>query len=405
MSQGLGGVEGRASAIKSMLAKLHEGASVEQVKQEFEEKLGSATASEISEAEQRLISEGMPVAEVQKLCDVHSAVFKGSIEDIHAEEALEGDTPGHPAHTLKAENRALESFISDQLRPKMAAVSAGSAPVSELVELVETLWQLDRHYERKEQLFFPYMEQHGITAPPQVMWGVDDEIRALIKDARALVAKGDSAAVAKLEETLVRVEEMIFKEDNILLPMVFDAFTDEEWMSIAEGSDELGYLLIDTPPAWKHEGTSEPAASVNVSAGEEDGLITLPTGKVSVKELTLFLNALPIDITFVGADDKVRYFSESPERIFARTKAIIGREVTNCHPPDSVHVVESIVNDFKSGKKSSEEFWIPLGEMYVYIRYFAVRDADGTYMGTLEVSQNIKPIQAITGSKRILDAE
>lgn len=402
MSQGLGDTAGRAQIIKGLLQKLHEGASLEEVKQEFEAGLGDATATEISEAEQTLLAEGMPVEEVQKLCDVHAAVFKGSIEEIHADDTAAADTPGHPAHTLKLENRALEALIADGLLPKMEAISEGSAYASDLLGDIESLWQIDRHYERKEQLFFPYMERHGITAPPKVMWGVDDEIRAGIREARALAKANDSAAVAKLEEVLPRIQDMIFKEDEILLPMVFDAFTEAEWTAIAAESGELGYTLIDAPVAWSAGGTAAHEDGV-AAADFAGGTITLPTGKLTVQELTHLLNALPIDITFVGKDDTVRYFSESAERIFARTRAIIGREVSDCHPPNSVHVVEQIVSDFKSGKKSQEDFWIHMGDLYVLIRYYAVRDENGEYLGTMEVTQDIAPIQAIEGQKRLMD--
>ncbi|MNM94909.1 hypothetical protein D3C81_1073290 [compost metagenome] len=114
------------------------------------------------------------------------------------------------------------------------------------------------------------------------------------------------------------------------------------------------------------------------------------------------MNHLPVDLTFIDENDVVRYFSHGKERIFARTKAVIGRTVQNCHPPQSVHVVNELLADFKSGKKDAEDFWIPIKDMFVYIRYFAVRSEDGRYLGTLEFTQNIAPIRALEGQKRIL---
>jgi hypothetical protein len=387
----------RQGVIKDLLRKLHEGQTVDEVKQQFADAFSGVSASEISAAEQALISDGMPVSEVQRLCDVHSAVFKGSIEEIHAPVDASQE-PGHPAHTLRLENRALDALIDGRVRPVLKAYEAGTLTAAQLSEAVNALLPLDRHYLRKENLFFPYLEQHGITAPPKVMWGVDDEIRAMLKDTASLATAGDPAVIGRLTETLSRIEEMIFKEDNILLPMLLDTLTPEEWKKIADESDELGYTLIQTPVRWQpavQEETAQPAKA--------DGqAITLPTGFLAINELTALLNTLPVDITFVGKDDTVRYFSQGAERVFPRTKAIIRRKVANCHPPASVHIVEGIIADLKAGKKTHEDFWINMGGKLIYIRYYAVRDENGAYLGVLEVTQDIAPIQKITGEKRLV---
>ncbi|NLG25208.1 MAG: DUF438 domain-containing protein, partial [Clostridiales bacterium] len=176
MSREINNREYRKNVIKEMLRKLHEGHTVDDVKRQFDEAFSGVSAAEISEAEQMLIAEGLPVHEVQRLCDVHAAVFKGSIEEIHAP-ADASQIPGHPAHTLKAENRAIEKLIVERVRPALRGFLDGKLPVARLAEAIEALRQIDVHYLRKENLFFPYMEQYGITAPPKVMWGVDDEIR------------------------------------------------------------------------------------------------------------------------------------------------------------------------------------------------------------------------------------
>ncbi len=398
MSKEINNSEYRKGVIKSLLTKLHNGASVEDVKREFEAAFSGVAASEISDAEQALIAEGLPVSEVQRLCDVHAAVFKGTIQKIHAP-ADATKLPGHPVHTLRAENEALQRLIAERLRPEIRKVLDGERTADTLVAGVDALWQINRHYLRKENLIFPYMEQHGITAPPKVMWGVDDEIRALIKQAAALASANDPGAAEKLEEALTRVEEMIFKEENILLPMLLETFTPEEWKSIAGESDGMGYCLIETPPAFRPGAAG--AAQQTAKGGADT--ISMPTGALSVKELTHLLDTLPLDITFVGKDDTVRYFTQGAERVFPRTTAVIGRRVANCHPPASVHIVEGLINDFKSGKKSHEDFWIHLGGKFVLIRYFAVRDEQGEYLGVLEVTQDIAPIQQITGEKRLVE--
>ena len=198
-----------------------------------------------------------------------------------------------------------------------------------------------------------------------------------------------------------KAAEMIFKEENIMLPMLLEVLTTEEWKHIADQSSEIGYCLIPEPTVWNPKEVKAPVPAVAVQAGD----VTLPTGFMSVQEVTALLDTLPVDITFVGKDDTVRYFSQGAERVFPRTKAIIGRKVADCHPPSSVHIVEGIVADFKSGKKDHEDFWIHMGDKYVYIRYYAVRDASGEYLGVLEVTQDIAPVQQISGEKRLVSKE
>ncbi len=399
MSQEINNREKRKQAIKDTLRLLHEGKSVEEVQGIFRNAFDGVEASEISAAEQALINEGLPVAEVQRLCDVHSAVFKGSIEEIHAPSDV-SKIPGHPTHTLKAENAAITAHMNERIRPLLANVLAGKLASQALLPEIGSLLAINLHYSRKENLLFPYLEQHGITAPPKVMWGVDDEIRTLLKDSAKLAAQGSAETGAKLTEALTRVEEMIFKEENILIPMLIDTLSAEEWSSVAAESGEIGYCMIAPPPVWRAKAA--PATEAPAPIAPVNGSVQLPTGFLSVPELSRLLDTLPIDITFVGADDTVRYFSQGSERVFPRTKAIIGRNVKNCHPPASVHIVEGIIADFKSGKKDHEDFWIKLGDKFVYIRYFTVRDEAGSYLGVLEVTQDIAPIQAIEGEKRLV---
>ena len=397
MSQEINNRELRKQAIKDMLRQLHEGKTVEEVQAQFRAAFDGVAASEISAAEQALISEGLAVSEVQRLCDVHSSVFKGSIEEIHAPTDA-SKIPGHPANTLRLENIAIQKQIDERIRPLLSRVSTGSLAPQALLPEIGALLAIDLHYSRKENLLFPYLEQHGITAPPKVMWGVDDEIRALLKESAKRAASGSVSTAEKLTEALTRTEEMIFKEENILIPMLLETLTPEEWSSVARESGEIGYCLIDPPPVWQAKAVpTEAPAAAPVS-----GSINLPTGFFSLTELNRVLDTLPLDITFVGKDDTVRYFSQGSERVFPRTKAIIGRKVANCHPPASVHIVEGIIDDFKAGKKDHEDFWIRMGEKFVYIRYFAVRDETGDYLGVLEVTQDIAPIQAITGEKRLV---
>lgn len=404
--------EYRQQVIVELLEQLHQGKSPEEVKARFAEVFASVSAAEISEAEQALIAGGLPVEEVLKLCDIHAAVFKGSIDEIHAEALGPTETPGHPAHTLMQENRLLEHLmdgaIADHLAGLTAAGAAGDAGAAtdaadELAADLAELRSVDIHYSRKENVFFPFLEKHGIDAPPKVMWAKDDDIRSLIKTALAKAEDFDGSAeslAGAVTFACDQVREMIFKEEHILLPMMLEHFTEHEWEIAAAESSSIGYALIATPPAWP---AAAPAAADTAALAEVAGTVTLPSGRFTVDQLTAVLNALPVDITFVDANDQVAFFSENEHRIFARTRAIVGREVINCHPPQSMHVVQSILDDFRAGTKSSEEFWIQMRGMFIYIRYFAVRGSDGEYLGTLEVSQEISGIKELTGEKRLME--
>ncbi|MDD3092579.1 MAG: DUF438 domain-containing protein [Clostridia bacterium] len=397
MSEYINNKEHRKKALKSIIAQLHEGKSIDEVKGLFEKEFENVSANEISAAEQALISEGVEVGEIQKLCDVHAAVFKGSIEDIH-KETDQTKLPGHPIYILKKENRIIETWIEKEIRPFL---NASGNSYKQLIEGMNRLSKIDIHYSKKENLFFPYMEKYGITAPPKVMWGVDDEIRGMIKNSISnLVMAGIVTDETKLliESAIEKTLEMIYKEENIMLPMLIDALTQEDWKVIANESKEIGYLyenVSEWNPVVEKEESAEALKSIS-------GSIMLPSGVFKVEELTHMLNALPFDITFVDKDDKVKFFSQGKDRVFARTKAIIGRDVSNCHPPASVHVVQKIVEDFKSGKKDHEDFWIKMGDRYVYIRYFAVRGDNNEYLGVVEVTQNIAPIQELQGEKRLM---
>lgn len=392
----------RKQTIKNIIKQLHEGKTVEEVKQQFEEAFEDVSASEITTAEAALIAEGVSASEIQRLCDVHASVFKGTIEEIHQHPSNAILIPGHPLNTLMRENLAISRIMNQEIKPYLKNLD-GEESYKYLLEGVNHLSQIELHYQKKENLFFPYMEKYGIVAPPQVMWGVDDEIRADIKEIKTLLeqdSKVDSVITQKIEDVMTRVEEMIFKEENIMAPMLLDHLTQEEWKKIADESHEIGFL-IKKVSEWNPVIPTKDAV-VKEEENVQEGLIKLPSGIFTTEQLTCMLNTLPFDITFVDKDDFVKYFSEGKERTFIRTRSIIGRNVSNCHPPASVHIVEKIVNDFKTGRKDQEDFWIKLGDKFVLIRYYAVRNDKGEYLGVLEVTQDIKEIQQIVGEKRLV---
>ncbi|HCX65197.1 MAG TPA: PAS domain S-box protein, partial [Eubacteriaceae bacterium] len=365
---------------------------------------------EITEIETQLVKEGLPVEEIQNLCDVHASVFKGTVEEIHQIRRDE-DTPGHPIHTFRVENKNLEEMLEKRVKPHIESFERedNAQIVHELKEDFKYLWELDKHYGRKENLVFPYMEKYDITAPPQVMWAVDDENRNHIKEVRNLLKHYEydhpkEDILEKAKAAVSGIEEMIFKEENILFPMVLDTFNDREWKEILDAGGEYGYFFFEPVNEWKPKLKAEGDAE-GAQEGEQADTVHFDAGFMTPEEVNAMLNTLPIDMTFVDKNGKVKYFSQGKERIFARPKTIIGREVKNCHPPSSVHIVEQIVEELKSGKKDHEDFWIQLGDKFAHIRYFAVRNDQGEFLGVVEVSQDIKPIQEITGEKRLVEEE
>jgi DUF438 domain-containing protein len=392
--------------LKHMILELHRGQAPEAVKAQLARLLGEVPYDDVVTVEQQLIEEGLPFQEVLRLCDIHSNVLKGHISQAGAKTA----PPGHPAHTFLEENRALQWEI-DLLRqaharlPGAADAEAAREIITQIRAHLHALADVEKHYLRKENLLFPYMERHGLTGPPKVMWGKHDEARALLKAALEVVPAlwdaGPAEAAAAVQLAILpaadAIEEMIYKEREILLPMCLDALEEAEWHAIARQSPEIGFCLYDPKVEWSAEGMEGAE-----EAGGPAGRVLLPTGSMAPAEIEAILNAIPFDLTFVDAEDRVRYFTQGAERIFSRSRAIIGRKVGMCHPPSSVDIVERIISDFKAGRASRAPFWINLKGRFIHIEYFALRDRDGRYLGTLEVSQDLTEKRALEGEQRLL---
>lgn len=528
----------RQKKIVEILKMLHEGGSFDEAKRIFDSTFSSVDVSEITSAERELIGSGLNPMEIQRLCNVHAAVFKGAINPGSGDSVEE--VPGHPVAVIKLENTVITSLLDDELLPvlkKWQQSSNDATPSAQdqsylqrMKTALSDLLTIDKHYQRKENLIFPIMDRYGITAPPKVMWGVDDDIRGWIKDALRLVNTEPTPPKYDIEAAIEKarkdIEEMIFKEEQILLPMVSEVFTPDDWALIQSESADIGYTLIPEPLPWQpserdyaeaakrkpskmaqelnamaqsmadeqdlankqHIAEPEsdaapvipddlkakkddPAAinalplhlraemgqvqaeqpakadaraqiNVNISkqpatkkkempefvkqmladeaakpaskrrpriteshleiGADNHATIVMPTGDLDLNQLTGLFSVLPVDVTFVDANDIVRWFSDNGERIFPRTRAVIGRAVVNCHPPKSMDKVQKILDDFRSGAQNHADFWIDLhGTKKVYIRYFAVHDTKGTYLGCLEVSQDITEIQKLDGEKRL----
>ena len=400
--------EEKQAALKEIIKALHAGEDMAVLKQRFSQLISGVEASEIAKMEQALMDEGLPAEEIKRLCDVHVEIFKEELE--------EQDRPepplGHPIHTFMKENRASEKLMGEA---SMLMGRMGQPPGLEafkensqmLGALIERLSEIDIHYTRKENQLFPMLEAHHFTGPSQVMWSIHDDIRANLKQAREAFADSDpEGTITPLKEAIQAIRDMIYKEEHILFPASLDMLSDPEWIKVKEGEPDIGFAWVVPDTGWPEDIIKEPE-EVSPEPAEvlKDvaGALGLDTGRMTLEQINLMLTHLPVDLTFVDENDRVAYYSEGPERIFPRSPAIIGREVRNCHPPKSVHLVNKILDAFKSGSRDTAEFWIELGGKFIYIRYFAVRDADGYYRGCLEVSQDLTQIRKLEGQQRLLD--
>jgi len=406
MAEGIG-KEKKKEVMKDILRKLHHGLSVEEAKDRFEKEIGNVTSTEIAEIEQGLMNEGISPDEIKTFCNVHALLFQSALEKSMDQE----QSPAHPVYLMKQDNREIEKLTAALKEAVQSGPTHGIAPFKQKVgELLGKLKNLDIHYTWKEQVLFPYLEKYEFYGPSKVMWGKDDEIRALwrqslagietLKDQKELKEYAAKTLTPLIEE----VNGMIFKEEKILFPASLEKLSVQDWVEVLKETENVGYGLIEKPKET-YQLIQELRSAVTEMPKAEEEAISLPTGSFQLEELMGVLNTLPVDITFIDREDKVRYFSEGKERIFLRTKSIIGRKVQNCHPPQSVHVVEKILSSFKEGRRDQVDFWIHYRGKYVLIRYFAVRDRNGEYLGTLEVSQEISEIQKLEGDKRLLDED
>ena len=399
--------EAKKKLLKEIIKQLPSGAPPEEAKEKFKEALKGVSSEDIVKVEQELVKEGMPREELQKLCDVHMAVFAEQLQEqeLHL-------PPGHPISILIEEHRImleraekLEEFIG-MVEEACDSVYVGDV-LTELQNIAKEFQDSEKHYLREENVLFPIAEKHGITEPPAIMWMEHDKIREIKKKFINLAEKWNTMTFEEFKKRLSETAKPLcsvlpthfYKENNILFPSTLQVAPIEEWIEARKEFDEIGYCCF-TPPAATVKMEIEEQKG-RVQAGGET--LEFENGTLSKEEIESILDVLPIDISFVDRNDSVKYFNKAEKRIFVRTKSVIGRKVQLCHPQKSVHIVNKIVEAFKADKKDSAEFWITVAGRLVQIRYFAVRDKKGKYLGTMEVTQDLTDIKKIEGEKRLLD--
>ena len=339
-------------------------------------------------------------------------------------------TPGHPLDTLLAENDriAADAEKLGLLSQMLTQASSGEA-IKALKGLSFELRNIRKHFARLQLLVFPYIERRGITAVPRVLWSKQDELlmkmRTLSQSLTGVEATSPDqtkvlqGSVSEIAEDLT---QMVFRENNILFPMLKALLSEGEWRAIGENEEMIGYYKVDPGKEWKpsakpvypyqlepgltQEQAEQLPPDVRMMAGEaekhrliRDGDLELEDGFLSRSEVNAILRTLPLDISFVDSEQRVRFYNRTDERIFARAKTVLGRQVQLCHPPKSIEIVNRILEDFKAGKKTPSEFWLSMGDKRVFIRYFPVRDSQGTLLGTLEVVQDIAGLARLQGER------
>jgi PAS domain S-box-containing protein len=394
--------------LKEIVKQLHDGVPPQEVKEKFKQILKDTSSEDIAKIEQELVKEGMPREELQRLCDVHLAVFGEQLEKQELQ-----TPPGHPISTLMEEHKILTQraerlgILAKMIEEACDVVYVGDV-LTEVQGIVKDFVDAEKHYLREENVLFPMLEKHGITEPPAIMWMEHNQIRDIKKRLRSLVENWNAISFYDFKTQLGEVAKPLcsilpshfFKENNILFPAALQVVTSEEWEEARKEFDEIGYCCF-TP---SHVTVALQTEKRKTQTPPE-GLLQFETGSLSKEEAEAILDTLPIDISFIDKDDRVKYFNKAEKRIFVRTKAVIGRTVQMCHPQESVHIVNRIIEAFRKGEKDSAEFWITLDNRLVHIRYFAVRDKDGKYLGTMEVTQDLTDIKKIEGQKRLLDWE
>ena len=395
------GTKGKKETMKEILKELHRGLPLEDAKKRFLSEIGNINSVEIAEIEQSLIDEGISIDIIKEFCNVHALLFESTLK-----KAVKSETnPNHPISLFKKENREIEKLVKS-INETLKTPDADDFS-TRLKNQLEDLKNINKHYERKEQLLFPYLEKYNFMGPSKVMWEKHNDIRSLLKKALNEIDTVNKTNVNSyinktIKPLLDEVLGMIAKEENILFPASLEKLKDEDWIEILKSSSEIGYSFIEEPKDIRFITNEYKTVLSPEAKSKGSNSIKFPTGELSVPELQHILNTLPIDITFIDSDDRVKFFSDNKTRVFTRTKSIIGRKVQNCHPPKSVDAVEKILKSFKDGTRDSYDFWLNIGDKYIYIRYFAVRDKNRNYLGILEVTQEISNIKRLEGEKRLL---
>lgn len=397
MSEHINNNTGRSGRLYEFARRLIDGENGRLLIGEYATFIETVTAAETMQLLDSLLQHGYSVSEVKRNVGKIINVFYKSLNGTSWNRPGEG----HFLYYLMKENREVEKIIAE-VRPSIRSVLKGEGTGVEKIDqlriFINRLREYELHYIKKENILFPYLErsfaQHRCL---QIMWSFHDDFRDSLKILESALQNSppDRQVLNKeLGRLFFVIFPIIFREEQIVFPVAFNTLEENAWIEMLEQSFETGWCY-NIKPLIKED--------IGNSLFKTTGMVNLLTGFLSPEQLRLLFNNLPVDITFVDQNDEVSYFSGAKHRIFPRSKAIIGRKVQNCHPPESLHIVNEIISSFRNGTRDHADFWITMKGRFIYIRYFALRDEQQDYKGTIEVSQDVTDIRNLHGEKRLLD--
>ena len=387
----------------------------EQARKLVNETFDHVSAEEFAFGEQHLYDAGITDEIMAEGMDDIIDVFR----DVLTVNKLELPS-GHPIQTYADEAAVLKKLVY-----KMELKLKGKFIKNEWLELYAQLSRINTHFSRKQHQLFSALERKGFDRPSKIMWTFDDRVRDAIKDAYELLQADKDQSFVEAQPHVIRlVRDILVKESDVLYPTSLKLISDAEFVEMRISDDEIGYCLIDNPPPYKGSGGKSEAGAAKTSADTEndllndlkavlekhgisrgsaqDALLDVTTGKITLEQINLIYQHMQADLSFVDENDEVRFYTDTKHRIFPRSAGVIGRKVQNCHPRESLHMVEAVINAFRKGEQETAEFWLDKGDKFIYILFTALRDEQGNYRGTLESMQDVTHIRSLTGSRRLL---
>ena len=397
--------------------------SLEEGNRILKEKLGTCTPDEFAYAEQSLKGVYKDEEILDKMDDLLN-LFDGVL--VRAENEY---PENHPLWAYLEEINAVEKVAleADELLKQDKFIK------NPWLGVFDSLAEWRIHLSRKQNQLYPMLENHGFDRPTRIMWTFDDGVRDAISASYALLREDKyEEFLASVPETLAKLRDLNSKELEVLLPTSFKLLSDEEFVRMSKNDHEIGYAIINAPGLYVVPGINDSAASLNGNAAGQnsavsneflndlagllskyvgpvsgaqvgkDTVLDVATGKLTLEQINLLFRHLPVDLSYVDENELVKFYSDTPHRIFPRSANVIGREVKNCHPAKSVHIVEEIVEKFRSGEQNQAEFWINKPGLFIYVIYTAVRDENGKFRGVLEMMQDCTHIRELEGSRTLL---
>jgi DUF438 domain-containing protein len=389
--------------------------SMTEAKKRISDSFDKITGEEFALAEQQLVTYGITDDMLASGLEDLLKVFEGVL--VSTELSL---PKGHPIRTYIDETVEISKILSS-----METLLDKKFIKNQWLELYDKLNQISIHLSRKQNQLFTALEEKGFDKPSKIMWTLDNNIKDIIRKSKALLKEDNDKDFLSLQPKVIEIiRDMIIKETEILFPTSIELLTNEDFAKMRIGDDEIGYCLIDNPPSFKTENSPKANSSfsndLNMNADllkdlaavlqkhgvsspiKEDEVLDVSQGLLTLKQINLIFKHLPVDLSYVDENELVKFYSDTKHRVFPRSAGVIGRAVQNCHPRESVHTVEEIITAFKSGEQDEAEFWLEMGEKFIYIIYNAVRDEEGNFKGVLEMMQDVTHIRSLTGSQRLV---